>query len=75
MIQSRKTIANRLIAQGFDQTYISRASGVRPKCSQCEALVINGIATHETGCPNARHECHGCYESIPLNQRYCPDCM
>ena len=25
----------------------------RVRCSQCEALVINGIATHERGCPNA----------------------
>jgi hypothetical protein len=21
------------------------------KCDQCEALVINGVACHETGCP------------------------
>lgn len=24
------------------------------KCDQCEMLSINGTATHETGCPNAK---------------------
>lgn len=24
------------------------------KCNQCEALVINGVFCHETGCPNQR---------------------
>jgi hypothetical protein len=38
-------------AQGFDQSVIS-GSGVRVRCSQCEAFVINGIATHEMRCPN-----------------------
>ena len=23
-------------------------------CDQCEALMINGVFCHETGCPNAR---------------------
>lgn len=69
-----KTEAIHLLAQGFDETYIHRNAGVRPKCSQCEALVINGIATHEIGCPNARHECRGCNEPLPINQRYCADC-
>jgi hypothetical protein len=23
-------------------------------CDQCEALVINGVFCHETGCPNTR---------------------
>jgi len=37
--------------QGFD---LSRESddGVDVRCSQCEALVIQGTACHETGCPN-----------------------
>jgi hypothetical protein len=25
-------------------------------CDQCEMLSINGMACHETGCPNARRE-------------------
>ena len=24
------------------------------RCDQCEMLFINGVACHETGCPNAR---------------------
>jgi hypothetical protein len=24
-----------------------------PKCDQCEQLCINGIVTHELGCPNS----------------------
>ena len=26
----------------------------RMKCRQCQMLAINGVATHETGCPNSR---------------------
>ena len=28
------------------------------RCSQCQALVINGLPCHETGCPNQRREEH-----------------
>lgn len=36
---------------GFDE---SKRNGrfIRVKCSQCEALVINRVPTHEHGCPN-----------------------
>jgi len=38
---------------GFDRSYYDRSSGChRVRCSQCEALVINGIPCHETGCPS-----------------------
>lgn len=58
---------------GFDN---STKSGrhLRVGCSQCEALVINGTPTHETGCPHAMHECAGCNEVIPIRQRYCATC-
>lgn len=43
---------------GFDQTKVGRSDNGTPyarvKCSQCEALVINGTACHEPGCLNAR---------------------
>lgn len=39
--------------RGFDLTTRS-GKYLRPKCSQCQVLVINGTACHETGCPNAR---------------------
>ena len=44
------------------------------KCSQCDALVINGHPTHETGCQNATHECNGCNARVPAGHRYCADC-
>ena len=70
---TNKTLANRLIAQGFDGTYIRNGS-VHVLCSQCEALVLNGCATHEHGCLNTRHECRGCNEQIAIGQKYCQDC-
>ena len=49
----RAKLAKRLVRRGFDETY--RCDGaVYPKCSQCEALVINGMACHEQGCPRER---------------------
>lgn len=43
-----------LIAQGFDRSTLDEEEGtIRVRCSQCAALVINGMACHETGCPNS----------------------
>ncbi len=67
-----KQMRQNLEAQGFDAIGPERFA--RPKCSQCEVLVINGVACHETGCPNARHECKECNALIPVNQKYCEDC-
>ena len=60
------TTSNRLQElewSGFDQSYaLGRddagrfSKAIRVKCSQCEALCINGIATHEQRCPNQPHE-------------------
>ncbi len=73
----RKRQLQGLAAHGFDQCRmtLNRPATIRVSCSQCEALVINGIACHETGCPNATHECKGCNEQIPIRQTYCQDCM
>jgi hypothetical protein len=44
---------SRLLEQGFDKSYnIPFTSSFRVHCSQCQASVINGIACHETRCPN-----------------------
>lgn len=44
---------------GFDESTVVPFEGRwRVKCSQCEALSINGMPTHETGCPNARKAKH-----------------
>jgi hypothetical protein len=66
-----------LLRLGFDLTTGGRREGMtmRVRCSQCEALVINGEACHETGCPNAVHECHGCYDLVPMRVKYCENCQ
>lgn len=53
---SRKArLVRKLKARGFDLTSGVRGSDtVYVRCSRCEALVINGIAAHERGCPNSR---------------------
>jgi len=65
-----------LLARGFDasrKTDGGRALVVR--CSTCDALVIQGHPTHETGCPHASHECRGCDARVPMRVRYCDDCQ
>lgn len=57
-----------LIDAGFDESEAARddlgrfSRRVRVKCSQCQALVINGMACHETGCLNVVRywECFKC---------------
>jgi urease accessory protein UreF len=57
-----KKQAKELRRRGFDLTKIQgtweqtfiRKYRVHIGCSQCAAMVINGVACHETGCPNAR---------------------
>ncbi len=55
MADKKNRTGEHLRKQGFDQTSYSRETGYyRVRCSQCEALVINGVACHEHGCPNKR---------------------
>lgn len=63
-----------VIAEGFEAS-VKIGKRIRVRCNHCDALVINGIPTHELGCPLAKHECRGCNELIPTNQRYCHDCL
>lgn len=52
-----KSLLQKLRRNGFDRSEYDRSSGRhRVRCSQCEALVINGIACHESGCPNEKRE-------------------
>lgn len=56
MSTSSTGMLDRLRAQGFaESTFTPRPyePSWRPRCSCCEVLVICGVATHETGCPNA----------------------
>jgi hypothetical protein len=63
-----------LLAQGFDNSTHDGRKQWRVCCSQCAALVINGVPAHEHGCPNRTHACKGCDARIPARQRYCEDC-
>jgi hypothetical protein len=39
--------------RGFDDsTVVPFRRAWIPRCSQCEALIINGTPCHEQGCPN-----------------------
>jgi hypothetical protein len=56
-MRQQYTLLDDLLSRGFDASYrLERddngrfCKGVRVKCSQCAALVINGMACHETGC-------------------------
>lgn len=73
----------RIKAQGFDRSasWGERWPGgasrdyVAVGCSQCAATVINGVACHETGCPNEVHECRGCSNLVPRGVKYCAECQ
>lgn len=64
---------NQLRTQGFDRSTRAYPT-LRVGCSQCEAVCVNGIPTHEHGCPNETHACRGCSEPIPRGVQYCEDC-
>lgn len=63
-----------LTALGFDRSARFGERRYAVGCSQCEALVINGVPTHESGCPHATRECRGCNNRIPARQTWCEDC-
>jgi len=53
----KRSRVQRLRDAGFDTSYVIPFEHAwKVRCSQCEALVINGIACHETGCPNVRRD-------------------
>jgi hypothetical protein len=47
-----------LQALGFDDSEPVHPRGYVVRCSQCNALCINGLPTHEHGCPNFK--CDSC---------------
>jgi len=50
-----KSRVQQLRDAGFDRSYnIPFTKGHRVRCSQCEALVINGVPCHENRCPNQK---------------------
>jgi hypothetical protein len=45
---------DRILDDGFDRSTVDGKGCIDVRCSQCQALVINGTPAHEHGCPNAR---------------------
>ena len=50
-------------------------------CDSCQALMINGIHCHETGCPDSwkdyQNECYECGQEFKPEHRgqmICPEC-
>jgi hypothetical protein len=72
--QKQTALVAEMEAHGFDRSYATGRDGVRVRCSQCEALVISGVATHETGCPNTKDRCKECDALIPRRHRLCESC-
>ena len=68
-------VLNQLQSRGFDNAYhVPFTKTFHVGCSQCEAQAINGVACHETGCPNQTYECKGC-NTILSYRGYCQDCV
>jgi len=51
-----KSFIQKLRDRGFDLTVYNADHSWSPRCSQCEAIVIMGLACHELGCPNSKGE-------------------
>ncbi len=66
---------NTLRLLGFDDSiHVPFTREYKVRCTQCQAACVNGVPTHEHGCPNAVHECKGCNTLVSMNVRYCEDC-
>ena len=51
------TMIQQLRSQGFDLSeYRPTTQTLDVRCSQCEALVINGMPTHEAGCIHIQYD-------------------
>lgn len=64
---------DRLAGRGFDNCRADGNGAIRVGCSQCESLVINGVACHETGCPNIVRDCRECGNPDPNGDCCAPD--
>ena len=46
---------DRLRRLGFDDSVYDRSSGHwRVRCPRCQAVTVNGVPCHESGCVNAK---------------------
>jgi hypothetical protein len=54
--RSHEALRSGLRARGFDRCSSNGVgAGYRVRCSQCQAMCVNGVAIHERGCPNERY--------------------
>lgn len=60
---------------GFDRSCELEDGGFRVCCSQCEALVINGVPCHEHGCPNRARDQEEDEEEESWVDRHSVDCI
>jgi len=59
---------------GFDRSrHVPFTKQYVAACSHCEALAIQGTPCHETGCPQAVHECRGC-DTLISRGTWCEAC-
>lgn len=65
---------NELRRRGFDRSRCLFGNYLRLRCSQCEAVFLNGVPCHEFGCPNATGECTECGGIVPKHIRMCDEC-
>ncbi len=72
-----RTITAAYEAKGFRAQHIPFTRTWHVTCDACQVVVVNGHATHETGCPNAMKECRGCNNLILARSwaKYCEDCQ
>ena len=76
MASKRAGLLATALDAGFDRSrVIPFEHGVRIGCSQCEALAINGVGTHEHGCPNRPRyvECYVCGYDVKVGEVCCQD--
>ncbi len=52
--EERLKLKRSLARKGFDRCLTFKSGTLTVGCSQCQALVIQGVACHETGCPNQK---------------------
>jgi hypothetical protein len=65
----QERILETLIYRGFDRSVIDEEDGgVLVKCGACSAIVVNGIAAHERGCPHRGSECRECGCYVPAGE-------
>jgi hypothetical protein len=77
------TRKEKLEALGFTVEDVPDTKQLRVSCDSCQALVINGVATHEHGCYNEKFEveCFECgfeFFSSHYNRfgrQICDDCL